>query len=93
MRTNVAFVALFFFLMLTFLLLAAGAHSYFIYLVSYTDDSPSIGQLTGKVNVAKAGGGLGIVTAFIAYYIGLSELLAAGKVFNLPVGAIPSKQD
>ena len=38
----------------------------------------------------KAGGILGVVTACIAYYIGLSELLAAEArdVFVIPLGSI-----
>jgi uncharacterized protein len=49
--------------------------------------------MTGKANLGKAGGGLGIVTAFIAYYIGTAELLVAQKVVNLPLGTLSSKMD
>jgi len=40
-------------------------------------------------NVSKAGGAMGIVTAFIAYYIGFADLLAAEKaaIVGLPLGA------
>jgi succinate-acetate transporter protein len=39
--------------------------------------------------VSKAGGAFGIITAFVAYYIGLADLLAAEKaaVVGLPLGA------
>ncbi|KAJ7770769.1 Gpr1 family protein [Mycena metata] len=46
------------------------------------------GEFTAKANVTKAGGAFGIITAFIAYYIGLSDLLAAERaaVIGLPTG-------
>ncbi|KAJ7785492.1 Gpr1 family protein [Mycena olivaceomarginata] len=70
LRKSVAFIALFGFLSITFLLLGAG-------------------KFTTKAEVTKAGGAFGIITAFIAYYIGLSDLLAAEKaaVAGLPLGA------
>lgn len=42
----------------------------------------------------KAGGVLGAITAFIAYYVGLSELLNAEPqpVFNLPLGVIRNRR-
>jgi len=45
-------------------------------------------NFTGSVSTAKAGGGVGVVTAFIAYYVGLSELLASenGAIITLPLG-------
>lgn len=50
-----------------------------------------VGEFTGKVAVTKAGGAVGAITAFIAYYIGLSELLAAeaAAVVRLPIGVFP----
>ncbi|KAJ7053992.1 Gpr1 family protein [Mycena amicta] len=47
----------------------------------------AVGKWTNP-NVTKAAGGLGIVTAFIAYYIGLSDMLAAERaaVVGLPIG-------
>jgi len=47
------------------------------------------GTWTGKLHVIKAGGALGIVTAFIAYYVGLAELLAGEElaIVRLPLGA------
>lgn len=70
LRRNISFIALLFFLCITFILLAAGAW-------------------TGKLNIQKAGGGFGILTAMIAYYCGLSELLVKGESwFGLPMGTI-----
>ncbi|THU94371.1 Gpr1 family protein [Dendrothele bispora CBS 962.96] len=47
------------------------------------------GEFTGNANLGKAGGALGIITALIAYYIGLSEMLAAERaaVVQLPLFA------
>ncbi|KAJ7171240.1 Gpr1 family protein [Mycena filopes] len=47
------------------------------------------GEFTGKVPVTTAGGAFGIITALIAYYIGLSDLLAAERAaaFGLPIGS------
>jgi succinate-acetate transporter protein len=43
-----------------------------------------------QANLAKAGGALGIVTAFIAYYCAVSELLVKEEsFFTLPLGQIP----
>ncbi|KAF7368699.1 hypothetical protein MVEN_00194500 [Mycena venus] len=69
LRKSIAFVALFGFLSITFLLLGAG-------------------KLTGKADLTTAGGAFGIITAFIAYYIGLSDLLAAERaaIVGLPLG-------
>jgi len=50
------------------------------------------GQFTGKVNVTKAGGALGVVTAFIAYYCAVSQLLVREEsYFTLPMGDIPKR--
>jgi len=45
-------------------------------------------EFSGKPHVATAGGALGIITAFIAYYIALAELLAgeAQSIATLPLG-------
>ncbi|KIJ64054.1 hypothetical protein HYDPIDRAFT_112581 [Hydnomerulius pinastri MD-312] len=74
LRRNVSFIALLFFLCITFLLLAIGAW-------------------TGMVAVNRAGGGFGILTAWIAYYCGLSELLVKGESwFGLPLGGIKQER-
>ncbi|KAH9482158.1 Accumulation of dyads protein 2 [Psilocybe cubensis] len=46
------------------------------------------GSFTGKANITKAGGIVGIIVALIAYYIGLSEMLEAERrpVMRLPRG-------
>ncbi|KAJ7844448.1 FUN34 transmembrane protein [Mycena leptocephala] len=45
-------------------------------------------QFSGSVMVTKAGGVFGIITALIAYYIGVSEMLAAERraLVRLPLG-------
>ncbi|KAJ7725285.1 Gpr1 family protein [Mycena maculata] len=47
-----------------------------------------VGALTAIAHVSTAGGALGLVTAFIAYYIGLSELLVGERaaIVGLPTG-------
>jgi len=52
------------------------------------------GAFGGVAMVTKAGGALGVITAFIAYYIGLSELLSAEEnpVFTLPLGSFNQKR-
>ncbi|KAJ7674040.1 Gpr1 family protein [Mycena polygramma] len=69
LRKSIAFIALFGFLSITFLLLG-------------------VGNFNGVPSVTTAGGAFGIITAFIAYYIGLSDLLAAERVaiVGLPTG-------
>ncbi|EDR02110.1 FUN34 transmembrane protein [Laccaria bicolor S238N-H82] len=46
------------------------------------------GSFSGVANVTKAGGGIGVVTSLVAYYIGLSDLLSAEDqaVIYLPLG-------
>ncbi|KAJ6505735.1 FUN34 transmembrane protein [Mycena vitilis] len=46
------------------------------------------GEFTGSMKVTKAGGVFGITTALIAYYIGVSELLASERraIVTLPLG-------
>ena len=53
----------------------------------------AIGAWSGNVSVNRAGGGFGILTAWIAYYVGLSDLLVKGESwFTLPLGAIPQER-
>jgi len=77
LRKSFAFIALFGFLWMTFLLLGVA------------EFVGSNGNATMSGNIAKAGGALGIVTALVAYYIALSELLTAEKaaVARLPLFA------
>jgi len=45
----------------------------------------AIGAFASSVTFSKSGGGVGVITALVAYYIGLSDLLAAEGI-KLPVG-------
>jgi hypothetical protein len=45
----------------------------------------AIGTFSGVAAIGKAGGGLGVITAFVAFYIGLADLLEADNV-HLPLG-------
>jgi len=75
LRRNIGLIALFFFLTLTFLLLA-------------------IAQFSGKTSVAKGGGVLGVITALIAYYVGMAELLTRDDSWIvLPLGTIAKRSD
>jgi len=47
----------------------------------------AIGIFTASLAVTKSGGALGVVTAFVAYYVGLAELLSADNV-HLPLGKL-----
>jgi succinate-acetate transporter protein len=67
LRKSIGLSALFFFLTLTFMVLA-------------------ISFLMKKENLAKAGGYLGVITALIAYYCGLAELLTTDDIFTIPLG-------
>jgi succinate-acetate transporter protein len=49
----------------------------------------AIGDFTLKTSISKAGGALGIITAFVAYYCALSELLGQEGIISLPLGNIP----
>ncbi|KAI0259292.1 GPR1/FUN34/yaaH family-domain-containing protein [Gloeopeniophorella convolvens] len=73
LRKSVGLTALFFFLTLTFMLLA-------------------IGNMMKKTDILKGGGYLGIITAFIAYYCGLSEMLTNEDAFTLPLGKYPPRR-
>jgi len=46
-------------------------------------------EFTNKASLTKGGGAMGIITAFVAYYIAVSELLAAEErpIVRLPQGA------
>jgi len=46
----------------------------------------AVGFLNKKVNIIKVGGYFGIVTALIAYYCGLAEMLTPSDMFTLPTG-------
>lgn len=47
-----------------------------------------------STTITKAGGAFGIITAFIAYYVAMAELLRPDDAwFTLPVGTIPKRVD
>jgi len=46
----------------------------------------AIGFLNKKVNIIKIGGYCGLVTAIIAYYCGLADMLTENDLFTLPTG-------
>ncbi|KAH9970670.1 GPR1/FUN34/yaaH family-domain-containing protein [Russula compacta] len=74
LRKSVGLTALFFFLTMTFMVLA-------------------IGFLIKKGEVVKGGGYLGIITALIAYYCGLSEMLTTNDLFTIPTGKYAPRTD
>ena len=49
------------------------------------------GDFQKNDTIHKIGGGVGIVTALVAYYCGLSELLTEDDIFTLPLGKYPPK--
>jgi len=55
----------------------------------------AVGEFNANLTLTKAGGGVGVVTAFVAYYVGLSELLASEELvlFNLPIGKFTKRKD
>jgi hypothetical protein len=46
----------------------------------------SISDFSGNATLGKAGGAVGIVTALVAYYVGLAELMTDDDLFTIPVG-------
>ncbi|KAF9463749.1 FUN34 transmembrane protein [Collybia nuda] len=76
---------------------ALGKHWAFVALFGFltvTYACLAAGEFNNSLNATKAGGVLGVITAFIAYYIGLSELLAteAQPIVRLPLGIIHRKK-
>jgi succinate-acetate transporter protein len=80
--------------MVTFFLLIAALKKNFTFIALFvfltlTFGVLAAGAFTGMEHVTIAGGGLGIVTAFIAFYGALSELLVPEEsLFTLPLGRI-----
>ncbi|KAG8919411.1 hypothetical protein FRC01_001300 [Tulasnella sp. 417] len=73
-KASVMLSSVFFFLFITFILLAAG-------------------EFTGKAIIHKAGGGFGIVTAMLAYYVGAAGLYTAETSYiNLPTFSLARSQ-
>jgi len=52
----------------------------------------AVADFAASENIGKIGGGVGIITALIAYYCGLAELLTEDDLFTIPIGKYPSKQ-
>jgi uncharacterized protein len=87
LRKSIAFIALFSLLSTTFAILAAANFSgkaVYVFFVPFLhlNSHPFLYRL------GKTGGWFGVATAFVAYYIGLSQLLAGEKnaLFALPLG-------
>ncbi|OBZ79637.1 Ammonia transport outward protein 2 [Grifola frondosa] len=77
LRRSICFIALFFFLTVTFALLASANFS-----------------STMSLPLQKAGGAFGLITALIAFYIGLAEILTPETSwFVLPQGKIAKRVD
>lgn len=73
LRSSVGLASVFFFLMITFILLAAA-------------------EFTGNYNTGVAGGAIGIITAFCAFYVALAGLLTPdSSFFMLPLGSLSPK--
>ncbi|KAI9444582.1 Gpr1 family protein [Lactarius indigo] len=51
----------------------------------------AIADYRGDENIGKTGGAFGILTALIAYYCGLAELLTEDDLFTMPLGKHASK--
>ncbi|KAI9431422.1 FUN34 transmembrane protein [Lactarius indigo] len=51
----------------------------------------AIADYRGNENIGKTGGAFGILTALIAYYCGLAELLTEDDLFTIPLGKHASK--
>ena len=100
LRRNLGLISLFFFLTITFMLLAI-SKSHFTPIphtphhtnANHTHPSHP-GKFTNNLTINKAGGGFGILTALIAYYVGLAELLIRDESwFTLPLGVVPRRMD
>jgi succinate-acetate transporter protein len=52
-----------------------------------------VGNMLDKANVLKAGGYIGIITAAVAYYCGLAEMLTSNDIFQLPTGKLTRRVD
>lgn len=49
-------------------------------------------EYTGNEKFATAGGALGVVTAFLAYYLGSASLYTKNtSFFTLPIGSLAAK--
>ncbi|KAF8887237.1 GPR1/FUN34/yaaH family-domain-containing protein [Gymnopilus junonius] len=64
------------------------AFTIFLSILSVTFLCLAVGEFTGGASATRGGGVTGIMTAIVAYYIGISELLAAEPrpIMKLPQG-------
>ncbi|KAF8884158.1 FUN34 transmembrane protein [Infundibulicybe gibba] len=80
------------FMVTFFLLIAALRKNWgFIVLLAFLSTTfvfLAAGEFSGNAKVSQAGGGFGAITAMVAFYIGLSDLLAAEDmaIVRLPIG-------
>ncbi|KAI0298772.1 Gpr1 family protein [Multifurca ochricompacta] len=51
----------------------------------------AVGDFQKSTSIHKSGGAFGIVTAFVAYYCGLAELLTEDDIFTIPLGKYNSR--
>jgi len=52
----------------------------------------ALADYAAEESIGKAGGAVGVITALVAYYCGLAELLTEDDLFTIPIGKYPSKQ-
>jgi uncharacterized protein len=94
LRKSIGLTALFFFLTITFLVLAVGEHDRLGSLTLNMADMALYSRTADYQRsdaLGKTGGVFGVITALIAYYCGLAELLTEDDLFTLPLGKYASK--
>ncbi|TFK48088.1 hypothetical protein OE88DRAFT_1714288 [Heliocybe sulcata] len=85
---------IFTFLMLLGALRKSWAMIFLLSFLSVTFIVLACGEFTASVTVTKAGGVLGAITAFIAYYMALAEMnTRRDAYFMLPLGEVPKRVD
>jgi hypothetical protein len=63
-----------------------------LFIIEVANSFCAIADFAASEAIGKAGGGLGVITALVAYYCGLADLLTEDDLFTLPLGKYPSKQ-
>jgi len=82
----------------TFLMLIAALRKNFSFIILFafltaTFVVLAVGEFTLLAHISKLGGALGVITAFVAYYCAVSELLVKDEsFFLLPLGNIPKRR-
>ena len=69
------------------MVLSIGAYCPYPPISGTSHSNNNTGFLSDNVSILKVGGYFGIVTAGIAYYCGLSELLTPNDIITLPMGS------